>query len=99
MGCLRGKILIDEKHNKPTGEYGAFVSQLQSFLPQSAHAFSKIHENRNQRTAAHAKDKRQKVRKRITEMELQNLIKTVDLRGAYSEICKYYLDKHSDSTP
>lgn len=92
-------ILIDEKHNKPTGEYGAFVAQLQSFLPQSAHAFSKIHENRNQRTAAHAKDKCQKIRKRITKIELKDLIKTVDLSGAYMEICKYYLERHNDSTP
>ena len=92
-------ILIDEKHNKPAGDYGAFVLQLQSFLPQSAHAFSKIHENRNQRTAAHAKDKCQKIRKRITKIELKDLIKTVDLSGAYMEICKYYLERHNDSTP
>jgi len=86
-------IIKNELGKEPTDDYGANISQIKTALPKCAFAFEKIHLNRNQKTAAHPKDKQKKFRCRITVLELKDLIKNINIGDAYLELSDYYAEK------
>jgi len=77
------------KAHPPSREYGVNLNSpcIERFLPITNQCFTKINEQRNQRTEAHPYDKLGNLRVRIKPYELENLIKKQS--KALEEICSF----------
>lgn len=83
-------VLVDAIFGKENGDFGATIERMKSSCPVAYNSFKMIHDERNQRTVAHYKDKSSAIRKVITKNELNQLLVKAKLEDAYTEICEYY---------
>lgn len=83
-------VLVDVILGKEEGDFGTKLEEMRSSFPVAYNSLKIIHEERNQRTVAHYKDKSSTIRKVITKSELKQLLVKAKLEEAYTEICDYY---------
>jgi hypothetical protein len=83
-------IAKDKGYKYEEGNFGANLTQMKDEFPLAYNTFKLIHENRNQRTEAHPKDKNGNMRKKITRIEYENLLGNAKLHETYNEIFQQY---------
>lgn len=83
-------IIIDLINDNEEMDFGVKIEQLKQNFPHTYYAFNIIHLARNQRTSAHYKDKRHKIRELIDGAQLRVLLTSCGLGDAYREMCEYF---------
>lgn len=79
-------IMLDMLLPELDCDFGVKIDHIKDQYPCTYYIFSKIHNARNQETAAHYKDNKGNIRKPITQERLKVLIDKDQLKDAYIEV-------------